>query len=294
MVDDRGQLLLIGAILIAVVIVGVVVQLNSLQYTNALGSYSQTQSLDEAASAEATTEQDIEALVRAVRADDPANFEQALRRNLSTYHNYSRNMSAETGTSSVSVSLNESASVNKTELNSSNGLRYRSPETNDKNWTVARDVRSVERFWLNATGANNPNKDFTITITNASASWQLRLNSSAASNDFVVQTRNATAPPSGWISHCDEDEANISIRTGTSQGTGCDFTSLTEDLTPPYEIEYSYGQWGEGSYNITVIGDVEESNFDNPTSQIYHPAVDYRYRSVGTAYNRTILAEAGG
>jgi hypothetical protein len=288
MVADRGQLLLVGAILFSVVVVGIVVQLNGLQYTDTAASDGQTGAIDRAAQTEAETRDALAGLVTRVRADtDRDEFGDALRENVSTYQNTSLNMTAARGATYTNVSVNETASVNESVVTQGSG-KYRSPKTNDQDWTLANDSDSISVFWLNATKkTGNPNTD--VTIVGQDEEWKLRLEK-ASGDDFDVETWNDT---SGWTEHC-TDESSVDLNLVTPSTGDCEFTPFDEDVDAPYNVTFARGNNAEGGYRIGVVGGLNRTYADPDEEGIYAPAIDFQYRSTSTAYNRTFVLGGGG
>lgn len=286
MVADRGQLLLVGAILFSVVVVGIVVQLNDLQYTDTMASNGQTDVVDRAVQTEAETRDALVGLVTRVRADtDRSEFGDALRENVSTYQNYSESMTAAGSATYTNVTVNESASVNESVVTQGSG-KFRSPKTTDQDWTATNDSESLTEFWLNVTEKNGA-PDTTVTVVGESNTWKLELRQ-VGGNDFDVRTWNSST---GWTEHCsDESSADLDLRSGVGD---CGVAPFVNDVEAPYNVTFERGNNAKGGYRIAAIGGLNRTYIEPDEQRLYHPAIDYQYRSPSTSYNRTFVVGGG-
>lgn len=303
MIADRGQLLLVGAILFSVVVVGIVVQLNGLQYTDTAASGGQTDAIDRASQTEAETRDALARLVTKVRADtDRDEFADALRENVSTYRNTSQNMTAAGGAIYTNVTVNETASVNESVVSQSGGDYQAQNPPNPSDWTLVTDVTNVTRFWLNESTVTGGGTPFAVVVSNPSGQqWELRLQRVTGGPgpddvDVVVATPASTTTACTRPDSTDI-ELNLVDGSGAGAASGCSFTSFTDAFDGPYTIEFEKGNKAEGGYEIATLGgSVRTSNFDpsNVEDQIFAPAIDYQYRSPSTAYNRTFVVGGAG
>lgn len=310
MVRSRGQLLLIGAVLLGMTIVGTVVMLNGMQYTDSAGAQSQSQVLDDAERNEEMVVRDMELLVRQVDADMPFRYEEAVIANVSTYNNYTRNMTVTRGGALINVSVNESRS---------DGTRIHQPAsggpTNDNfqrtgsgpgtpnDWSLASDVEKVAGFRVNTTKIDGgPMNAFTVRIENDTAGyvWEMKVYSQSAM-DYRLKTRytdSGSLPLWGTTPvECASSDEEIDIRlvdgTAAKTNNDCEFTSFTDRLTSPYDIKFKNGNRAHGTYNIFITGSAS-GNVDPGDTDDYvvNPAIDFQYRSTELAYNRTIQIDS--
>jgi len=143
---DRAQLLLVGAFAIGITIVGTVVLLNGMKYTDTIGSDGNGQALDEATRIEGIVIDDLTNLSEQVRRDVQTSergllgYEEAMRRNVSTYTRYYSQVNFDSQVSYINVSLNPGRSAN--------GRLIRQQTTGDfrrggNEWDAARDATIV-------------------------------------------------------------------------------------------------------------------------------------------------------
>ncbi|WP_018259306.1 DUF7261 family protein [Halomicrobium katesii] len=302
MVAERGQLLLVGAILFSVVIVGVVIQLNDLQYTDTIGSNAQTDAIDQAAQAEAETRAALYGLDLRVRnGTDRSEYQEALRENVSTYQNYSENMTAAGGATYTNVTLNLAASVNETVMTQSDDPYRKQTSPRRPGWDLVTDAETVSQFWLNESSVKTGGTSFQVVVSNpAGDEWRLKLEGVPVAGpgpddvDVVVETPTSTNTA---CRRSDADDIELNLIDGEDAMTppSCTFTSFADALDGPYTIEFEKGNRAEGGYEIAVVGgSVNTGNFAGTRERILYPGIDYKYRSPSTAYNRTFaVGEAG-
>ncbi|MBO4248151.1 hypothetical protein IL252_10030 [Halomicrobium sp. IBSBa] len=299
MVANRGQLLLIGAILFSVVVVGVVIQMNDLQYADSTASDSQTDAIDRAAQTEAETRAALGGLATRVRAGtDDSEFLEAFRKNVSTYQNYSYNMTATGGATYTNVTVNGAASINETVVTQSSGDYRKQTSPRRPDWDLVTDADRVSRFWLNESSVKTGGESFEVVVSNAAGDeWKLRLNGVPVAGpgpddiDIVVETPSST---NSVCTKSDSSDIDLNLVTGTGS---CSFTSFTDVFDGPYTIKFNKGnRVDDGGYEIGVVGgSVKAGNFvGTPDERILYPGIDYQYRSPSIAYNRTFAARDMG
>jgi hypothetical protein len=116
--DDRGQLLLVGGISIALVIVGGVILLNGMMFTNTIGSHGNQDAVSEAERTVETMENDLRRLTDRVRADTGiGEFRGAIERNLTVYTRQYTNLSFDNDIVYTDAELNDTESDSGTFLN---------------------------------------------------------------------------------------------------------------------------------------------------------------------------------
>lgn len=298
MVDDRGQLLLIGAITVAVAILGTVVLLNDLQYVDAAGASAETGAIDEAERTEAMVERDLTGLIDAVWASNPSDPSTALEENVTVYSNYSRNMTASRGYT-MNTSLNTTASTG-------NHIRYdtsaASPPNfradggpNPNEWDVVTDATTIRRFTMEI-DPRDAGQDFDVLVNpTGGAEWELHVVEDGTSDiDLVVQNDTVTRS-------CDIGDPSVEfdLLAGGMIVPGCTVPGIDESASAPYTVRFDDANHAEGSYELVVSNgaqqsDVRDPNNDDDYDAPVHAAIDYRYRSPDVSYNRTIVVEPEG
>lgn len=301
MVRNRGQLLLIGAVLIGLTIISTVVMLNGMQYADSAGARSQSQVLDDGERTEEMVERDLERLVVQVQKTDPSNPADALRENISVYDNSTRNMTVSRGGPTVNVTLNGSASRGKRfQYASTSNFKPSSSTGND--WDMATDVDHLRRFDVHVDGFNGvgASSAFVIVVdVDGGGEWRFRMfeESGSPPRDVVIETQ---PPGSGtWTTRCSDEGPPVELNFLTGEAyysgpdTTCSFPSVGAVASTPYTITFEDSQKAHGEFDVLVDGeDTPESNSASSDYPVI-PAVDYQYRSTDIAYNRTIWIEGG-
>jgi hypothetical protein len=195
--DDRAQLLLVGGVALALVIVGTVVLLNGMRFQDTIGSKGNEQALQDALRTEGMIQSDLGNLADEIRADAGlVNYGDQMARNVSTYGGYYSNLTFNDGIVYVNVSLNRSASGEGRLIQQRPSAIGTPPDFRDTNnndvWTVADEATAIRPF--NMTIREFPCQDdpsgppistvvtnFTISVNNSdnpnSDYWAVRLNS---------------------------------------------------------------------------------------------------------------------
>lgn len=301
MVNDRGQLLLIGALALGVIFIGTVYTLNSLQQTDAVVRSGTTDALDDAQRQETQVRRGLTELATRVADSSPTGLESALRENITLYRRHAQNMSLTGDGAYVNASLNLSASEGS-EINQSSVDQFQSPAPPVNNdWTLATGVNSTVTFWMNVTqvdGSGTPAGSSRIIVENTSTgdTWTLYLTNPTADR---VELNLSTPSPSPTPT-CTDPGLNrtrgftldlVAGEASDSAGTSCEFEGFPSHVDPGYEIRFENGQHARGTYSIHLLGTVETSNFNSsqvsPSPVV--PAVDYQYRGGQLSYNRTIV-----
>lgn len=301
MVNDRGQLLLIGALALGVIFIGTVYTLNSLQQTDAVVRSGTTDALDDAQRQETQVRRGLTELATRVADSSPTGLESALRENITLYRRHAQNMSLTGDGAYVNASLNLSASEGS-EINQSSVDQFQSPAPPVNNdWTLATGVNSTVTFRMNVTqvdGNGTPAGSSRIIVENTSTgdTWTLYLTNPTADR---VELNLSTPSPSPTPT-CTDPGLNrtrgftldlVAGEASDSAGTSCEFEGFPSHVDPGYEIRFENGQHARGTYSIHLLGTVETSNFNSsqvsPSPVV--PAVDYQYRGGQLSYNRTIV-----
>lgn len=123
--DDRAQLLLVGGVALALVIVGTVVLLNGMRFQDTIGSKGNEQALQDALRTEGMIQSDLGNLADEIRADAGlVNYGDQMARNVSTYGGYYSNLTFNDGIVYVNVSLNRTASKNGTRVQQRSNMSF--------------------------------------------------------------------------------------------------------------------------------------------------------------------------
>ncbi|MFH5799058.1 hypothetical protein [Haladaptatus sp. CMAA 1911] len=298
--DDRGQLILVGAVVIAIALVGVVVVLNSVLYTENVANREPISSTRDARDAHALVREDIGSLVRRVdyeeRYDSPNAVRTAVNASVAEY-----------GTLiGLRLSRRSPASLNLTVVDETVGTGIEQDPggnftnaTDASNWTVARnaDVRRFVATVNRSSLSTDANASFAVTTTDGSANWTLSLYRNGS--DVVVRTNGSSIPTASC--NVTADRLRIDFRNGTA--SGCSFT-FADGVGDGYDVTYRNGANASGNYSIllngtdaTIPSESVHTDFDaSPyrTYVVYDVSVRLTYATPELTYRtllRTVLYE---
>lgn len=311
--DERGQLLLVGAIAIGVVILGSVVLLNDMKFTDTVGSQGNQQALQNAERTEEMMRTDLQGMVVRVREGTAnANFADALAENVSAYSRYYSNMTFQDGIVFVNAEFKPSESkagrlieqppTGTTPPPGPDGFWLHNPGTND--WTVASDAYFMSPFVLTVeefpdTVAAEPNT--TVSVTGRDGhTWELVVNRS----DFY-----GTDEPT--LVAILDDERVGRIRTGPGVEVDLERGEINDTAEPgfdyaeyldaPYTVEVHNNGVAPGSTNAAKGGyefgtDSTVQSTGGKVSQLTaaRPAVEITYQRPELQYTTTIFLDEGG
>ncbi|MCU4799004.1 hypothetical protein OB920_01260 [Halobacteria archaeon HArc-gm2] len=285
---DRGQLLLIGAVLIGLTILGTVVMLNGMQYADATGTQTEYRVLDDAERTEEMVERDVGRLTNQILAKnpDPGNAFTYVESNVTTYHNYTRNMTLDGSSGTVNVTYNDSVTRGH--------QGYRIQQTTSQPFApgtphlVVDDVEYVRSFVLRIDSFSAPGRtnSFDVVARNATTgeTWKLE----AYEYPPTPAARVTVTTADGSVTHCDTDAApELDLVQGTNESGECSFPGVREDIGTPSSFRFEGDDDVEGTYRALVEGNPRVAADDYPV----RPGVTVRYRSAELSYNRTILVE---
>ncbi|WP_246987833.1 DUF7261 family protein [Halorientalis marina] len=318
---DRGQLLLVGGIVLGIVILGTVVLLNGMQFNDTIGSQGNQQALQNAERTQEMVRQDLQRMASRVAAGtdvtDSGKLESAYRSNVSTYAQLYSNMTFEDGIVFVNATFNESASENGRllEQTSTDTFQLADP-TVANDWIVGNEMMilapmefTVDDFPDN-NGANRPNTTIRVTGSDGNV-WELRINRSETD---PIDGPAFIAIVNGEQRAVESVDPGASVNLGTGEleadpGSGTTTVpafEFNEYVSRPYTVEIDNEQNGlgagklpKGTYRIGTDSrylDTQSGGGVQPeiTNPVLRPAVDLTYRRPELDYRTTIYLNATG
>lgn len=272
---DRGQLILIAGLTIAVILVALVLLLNTVIYTENLATrgidaggmdaieYRMVvvggvgELLDEENKQSGDFAQKESRILDGINATDDALARNTIRRGVLAEINRSSIELYE----GIHVVQNESSEFVSNEGNSS--------------WNVSENVYNVRQFWLNIGHVSTFNESemengFHVRVANETDSWELYVyNDSATGNITVASTEGG-----GTEIRCSFDigSAALHVTGATVNGMPCDELRWANAVVSPYSVEFVNGDEIEGQYSLTVDGEPGSLN-ESGQSPYYHEAV---------------------
>ncbi|SIR13056.1 hypothetical protein SAMN05421858_1535 [Haladaptatus litoreus] len=270
--DDRGQLLLVGAVVIAISLVAVVVVLNTVLYTENVTNSEPIATTGDARDIALVVDGDIEPVVHrtnyAERHDSAAESRTAVAESIAEYETLLGVTVARRTPASLHVEVSNQTVGNGVEHDS--GAAF-VDAANESNWTLARnaDVRrylfSVNRSSLATTDSDA----FRIQVEGRSENWNLSV--LRQDDDVVLRTDGSTVAASSTCTVTSE-QVRIDLRNGSA--SECSFP-FADGVGDDYDIEYENGANASGTYSVLFNG----TDAEIPPSSVNSESSESPYRT---------------
>ncbi|CQH53066.1 uncharacterized protein HHUB_1920 [Halobacterium hubeiense] len=252
---DRGQLLLVAGLGLALAFVVLALVLNAVVFTENLATRNHGET-DDVVGHERAVEAGVGGLLVEANTYDDANattVRAALEAGVGRWDANASLLTASSGTITA-------ASVQSVE----NGTRIAQPTarnfSNDSgadDWTAAVDVNETRRFEAVVTPASGD--PLTFEVSDGSASWRVAVidegsatNVSAFRNGSLVATHTRTA-----------ETVALDVTEGTVNGTRVANWTFAENVSAPYDVSVENGGNASGRYGFVV--DVPDAEADVPS-----------------------------
>lgn len=287
--NDRGQLLLIGGVAVAIVVFSTVLFAHSLAVTDGITTTGSADTIERLADREASVGRDLGRLATATRGDDLDGFEARYERALRNYTRTHNRVVATRDGAYLNATLNETASLG-TEVNQTGAAPFRSPAGASTDWDLVRDADRIPVFNLTVTDVPGTGTPFTVVVEGDSGgTWAMEVTESSPG---AIKTVAVPGDPSVCR---DTGDAAVGLVDGTCSvgGTTGTFTPFTETLDAPYTVRIEKGNRAEGTYRLAAVGTFPSGNYGPRDTAPYPvvPAVDTTYDTPSASYNRTVLVE---
>lgn len=264
---ERGQLLLIGAVTIALVILGTVVLLNGMKFTDSIGSEGNTESLKDAMGVTEEVKIDLLHLSNRVQETEglSRNINESLAKNFSIYGNVAGNMTATSSVADINVSLNRSASTTGRFINQTAGsggypdfTLNRSTGQQDE-WVLATDASVANPFNLTipkgrfpCNNGNSEQSKFVVEIDSGADSWEVQMLAKSMSGKCDVYESGSGNPSQAKrivripgetpkeFTGTSQVPTKIDLYEGTVEAgpASTDLERSIETTTPPYTVTF--------------------------------------------------------
>ena len=266
--DERAQLLLVGALALAVLFVALALLMNAAIHTENVATRDVDAGTAEAIRYRSAVETGTAGLVRAVN-----------RRSDASYDALAANLSAGVG------SLNEAAGIHEAyegdaatvslvgvtngsrieHANASRAFETGAADANDptpENWTLVPDVTGTRAFAANVTrGALANTTDvggsvFRVVVTDGSETWTAYVYDDITANAVNVKVRNGSNPISDGqcLGPVGADHVVVDFTGGTVGGEPCPLLDFAKGVSGPYAISFENGDMAAGTYGLVVRG----------------------------------------
>lgn len=283
--DDRGQLILVGAVVLAIAIIGVVVVLNTVLFTENVTNRAALESTGDAGEFREVVESDVGPLAARTNRNatyaTPEDARDAVNESVARYGSLVGLSLAQRRPAGVEVRVVEKPSVSLVV-----GDRDESRSFTDRNgaesWTVV-DGATVRDYWLTLDAdslATNDRDAFRVNVTSGSDHWTLLVRESNSGNAvYVNRTGTAVTGSNCTVSPSPAGRVTVDFTGGTAAagtaaaGTApidgadgsCSF-AFAEGLSAPDEVTYQNATNATGTFRLvadeqaaTVPGAVETS-----------------------------------
>jgi hypothetical protein len=300
----RGQLFVLAALALAVLVIGVALLLNSGVYSANLAAQNADGGVEE------PREFLREAEIGANRVMEYSNYNNFssyanLRRNFAVgVHNWSERAHDHRARSGEGVEIREVNVTNGSRITQDTDKRRFRNNTLSQNWTLADSLGGVRQFRMNITTDSLPNTSLSPTRSQYQSSSYFRIGVTPVGGPtkriyiYGNNTQEAAllrvgGGPSGLSPPCKvaanaDDRATIYISDGLVGHEHCEALDFLDDPATPFAINYTNGNNIEGSYELFVDateGNVQgsdygtDSNNDPPVVEeaIYTATVGFNY-----------------
>ncbi|MBP1986732.1 hypothetical protein [Halolamina salifodinae] len=312
-VDDRGQLLLVGALTFAVMLVALAVLLNAAIYTGNVATRDAGPGTGEAIEYENGAAAMVETTIASLNERGNASYadlRQTLNRTIVRWSEVMRPHSGATlaDTTLRNVSIENGTRIAQTETGA---FTNNSTAAGARNWNVSADSR-VRAFRLNVSRSSlndtdNPVADgaFEVRFANGSHDWTVYLHRTGSGNVSVTAVGVDDASES-----CSVDtgsRAIVDLTAETIDGRECPALASLSRLDGPYDIQYRNATDGAGDPQVTgtysLVVDrsldpsVTEADTDadglNATAALYGADLRLTYRTADVYYNSEFRVAPG-
>ncbi|MCT9096278.1 hypothetical protein [Haloarchaeobius sp. HME9146] len=323
---SRAQLVLVGAVAIAFMILGIVVVFNTVLFTENVDSTGSVSAVDDSEELRHASAETAVVISRTLNENNQTvtDLRSNMATNVSDYNTLLRETYSEQGPRLVNVSYNHS----ETQV----GARvYRRgiddfQDGTDDNWALAdnSDPSDVARFEMNTTldslNSDDWEDSFHIAVKGQDGTdmkWRV-IRFYESSGDLIVNTSTVTDPtaPSDWQDEvrnhnkvtCDvssTDAFTINVTNGSVQGDDCSF-EFTDDIDQlsggGYELWMRDAENVTGNYSLylsnisSVQGTLDElgSVFDDEpdySAIVWRAGIDVEYESPTLSYRETYRSD---
>lgn len=249
----RGQIVLIGALVIAVLFVTLAVAVNSGLYAGVTATQTSTEDASGASNAYKQTEAVVADARRHVNANHATNHD-ALVGNLTAALAASEGALAdEYAVRGASYAITNVSTTNRMAVVHDNASRNFTDATGATDWTLADAVVATGTFRLDvdrdALAGPGAAGRFRIRITDASTTWSVAVAHDGDTGDVKLEV---TTPDGSTTCATTTETARIDLVDGTFDGTDCRDLAYGEFVDGPYEVSYEHADNATGEYLVNA------------------------------------------
>jgi len=318
--SDRGQLIVVTALVIAVAMVALVLFVNTAIYTENLATRGADVGESEALDYRATLASGAAGVIERenfAEYGDRANVEENVTAGIATVD---RELGRTLLVDGAGASINDSA----TDYGDGILIRQTDPSRNMTpnsqlavNWTVAEDVGGTRNASMTVDAASLAQADESTAESDAfhvvaadsasAAEWHLYLYEDQATGATTLAVKNGSESGATAVCTASGSTVHVGLTNASFGGDPCPALSWAKGVSGDYDVEYRNPGEAEGTYDLTVAGDEGSLGLgvlgnlnEGPgaSSPYYVPAVydaelRFRYESSDLSYEATIRVAPG-
>lgn len=309
--DDRGQLLLVTALALAVLLVSLALLLNTAIYTENLATRSADPGSADALSHQRDAVQGVGGAISSVNAHH-AETNETLRANLTASVRAWDDATARHAAVDADAAVASVASTTNGTQAVQNRTRNFTAADGTRNWTLTEGVapdRGLRAFRLSVRQDSlspGPAGAFHVNVTDADQTWRIYVYENGTEAQVAVY--NGTTDATTTDANCSAAPTNgtvaVDLTDGTVGGRECAPLSVFSDVDDPYDVAYRNADEVNGTYSVVVNQSTlaaDPGAFDTRSSgnvpysapAVYAVEVDLAFESQRVTYETTVRVAPG-
>ena len=309
--DDRGQLILVTGLAVAVTLVAMVLLLNTVIYTQNLATRGAQIEDGEAIAFRGEVIADVGGLLDAENRKDHGSWSEAesnVRQAMFRYDHLLSRYHAERGTVAEidrkSLSLTEGVILRQT--NASRNFTNASGQSAD--WQLAEDAENVRNVRLTVSGENlsdSRSDSFHVRLAEDDGpEWHVYLYNDT-DDEIVVAVKNGSDSSPTDVCSASGPMATVDLTRGTLDGSPCPGLVWAKDIDSPYNVTFRNSEAVTGTYEMTVDpsngATINETNFDDAgatespraAAAVYAAEFEIHFETPQMAFHTTVRTAPG-
>lgn len=296
---ERGQIIIIGALLMALLFVMLAVVVNAGIYAGAMANDVSEQDTDDAIQAYHQTEHALADSVENANANH-ATDHAALTRNLTADLEATELALAEDyATTGASYAISAPTVTNRTVIVQDNASRNFTDATAATRWTPIDGVDATADYTMVVDRDGLPKPDsadrFRLTITNGTVTWELGVTHNRTTDDIEL---DITTPSGSNTCAVQNETATVDLVDGTLESADCPDLAFGEFVDGPYEVRYANADNVTGEYDATfteangVSATAYADGTDSPraNASIASATVSFTYETAAISHDANVTA----
>lgn len=287
---DRGQLIVVGGLVLAVLLVALAFTTNGPAVTENLATGADGRDGRDALRFRAATDRAVGDLVVAVnRRNDSsvATLDAALSDGVADWDRLAARSQAAEG-AATEVTLRET--THRLRANQTNDTRAFTDADGSANWTVVSGVTTTRTYRMNVSRAalarNCSGGCFRVVADNGSATWRASFTANATTVTVTVDAPAGTATCSAATG-----TVQVNLTAGRLDGDPCPALDVTAALDGDHDLRYRRGDLVRGTYELVVVdATADETRYADGGDPALSPSVHAATVSVTYRTPRLVYA----